>query len=240
MPGGVMGGEIRILCDFDGTIARVDTVDLLLERLADPSWKLLEEQWVRGEIGSRECMTEQIALLRGGWRAVERVLGEVEIAPTFAPFAAWCRSRGVPLFVASDGLDRVISHLLARDGIQVDAVCASQLVEGPRKSLSLRFPQMALPTSCGAEVCKCCFFPPTAPGEQRILIGDGRSDFCAAGQADLVFAFSSLALHCRQNDIPFIPFSDFDGVRELLSQHLDSRHARTGSPLLLREAVNRI
>lgn len=234
-----MRGEFRILCDFDGTIAPVDTVDLLLERLADPSWRLLEEQWVRGEIGSRECMAEQIALIRGGWRGIERVLDEVEIAPTFAPFAAWCRSRGVPLFVASDGLDRVIAHLLARDGIQVDAVCASQLVESRDSRLSLRFPQMALPTCCGAEVCKCCFFPVTAPGEQRILIGDGRSDFCAAGQADVVFAFSSLSLHCGQNDIPFIPFTDFDGVRELLSQALNPRQLRAGARLL-REAANRV
>lgn len=233
-----MGGEIRVLCDFDGTIARVDTVDLLLERLADPSWKVLEEQWVRGEIGSRECMTEQIALLRGGWKAIERVLAEVEIAPTFAPFAAWCRAHGVPLFVASDGLDRVIASLLARDGIQVDGVCASQLVECPDERLSLRFPQMALPTSCGAEVCKCCFFPPTAPGEQRVLIGDGRSDFCAAGQADLVFAFSNLALHCRQNDIPFVPFTDFQGVRELLTRMLAERGVRRPLARPLREVAS--
>ncbi len=234
-----MGRETRVLCDFDGTIARVDTVDLLLERLADPSWRLLEEQWVQGEISSRECMTEQVALLRGGWSAVEQVLEEVEIAPSFKSFAKWCRSRGVPLFVASDGLDRVIMHLLARDGIEVDAVCASQLVEEPGGNLSIRFPQMALPTSCGAEVCKCCFFPAVSPGEQRILIGDGRSDFCAAGQADLVFAFSNLALHCKQNDIAFVPFGDFDDVKRILSRVLDDRRA-PARPLRMRDAATRI
>lgn len=208
-----MEGEIAVFCDFDGTIARIDTVDLLLARLAPPSWRELEEQWVRGEIGARQCMAEQVALVRGGWTAVRRLLDEVGIDPDFAPFASWCRAHGIRLAIVSDGLDRVIAHLLAREGIVVDAVWASQLVEEPRGRLSLRFPQAALPTHCGAEVCKCGLFPESDSAPHRVLIGDGRSDFCAASRADTVFAFSTLAVHCRQNDVPFVPFAGFDDVR---------------------------
>jgi 2-hydroxy-3-keto-5-methylthiopentenyl-1-phosphate phosphatase len=54
-----------------------------------------------------------------------------------------------------------------------------------------------------------------------VLIGDGRSDFCISRRVDLVVASSKLAIHCEQNDIPFVPFVGFDTVRRLL----EKRHA---------------
>ena len=71
-----MSSPIEVYCDFDGTITRGDTIDVLLERLAHPSWKEVEARWERGEIGSRECMAQQVPLLQGGWAAVEKVLDD--------------------------------------------------------------------------------------------------------------------------------------------------------------------
>lgn len=214
-----MTSPIEVLCDFDGTIATVDTVDLLLERLADPAWRVLEEQWVQGEIGSRECMAGQIPLVRGGWRAIEALLAEVKLEPTFPAFAAWCREARVPLRVTSEGLDRVIHHLLARDGITVTEISACHLEER-RGRLSLSFPKTLADTHCGAALCKCSLFPTATPRPLRVLIGDGRSDFCCAARADVVFACSKLSLHCRQNDIPFVPFESFEGVRSAIAERL--------------------
>ena len=45
--------------------------------------------------------------------------------------------------------------------------------------------------------------------EPQIYIGDGRSDFCVAGRADLVFAKDKLADYCSDKNIPFIAFDDF-------------------------------
>ena len=42
--------------DFDGTISVLDVTDSLLQRFGQPGWQELEDQWERGEIGSRECM----------------------------------------------------------------------------------------------------------------------------------------------------------------------------------------
>src|SRR5207248_575930 len=76
---------MEIICDFDGTVARPDTVDELLEALADPAWRGIEERWRRGEIDSRECMARQVPLLRGGWTAIARFLDErVTVHPSFA------------------------------------------------------------------------------------------------------------------------------------------------------------
>lgn len=225
MPRLVKRPTLEILCDFDGTIARVDTVDVVLERLADPAWRVLEAAWVRGDINSRECMAGQVRLVRGGWPAVTRILDGVALDRTFAPFVTWCRAQAIPLRVASEGIDRIIRHLLARDGIVVDDVWASELVEGGDGGLSLRFPTRA--TACGASFCKCTLFPPAASRPVRVLIGDGRSDFCCAARADIVFACSKLAIHCQQNDIAYFPFEGFDSVARVLGEQLTPLAADT-------------
>src|SRR5271155_2356634 len=113
-----MARKPRIFCDFDGTITTGDTVDILLESLADPAWKDIEAQWEEGEIGSRECMARQIPLIRGGWNAVLEVLNTVQVDKTFSTFVSWCRQQKIPVFVVSDGLDKVIEYLLAREGMR--------------------------------------------------------------------------------------------------------------------------
>src|SRR5215831_8657091 len=149
--------HLEILCDFDGTISPVDTVDFLLERLADPSWRLFEDQWIRGEISSRECMAAQIALVRGGWSAIRRALGEVRLDPGFAGFASWCQESRIPLRVVSEGIEQVIGFLFRREGVLVEDVRAARLVQRPGRSLALRFPP-AGEALCGAGLCKCALF----------------------------------------------------------------------------------
>lgn len=217
MPGRVIEAPLEILCDFDGTIAPIDTVDYLLERLADPGWRLLEEQWIRGEIDSSACMTAQVALIRGGWRAIRRALEEVRLDPSFAAFAAWCRAARIPLRVVSEGIEQVIIHLLRREGVLVDEVWAPRLAERSNGAPELRLPARGS-ALCGAALCKCAFVTTAASAPFRVLIGDGRSDFCISRRADLVFACSKLAIHCEQNDISFVPFLGFDTVRRLLEQ----------------------
>jgi len=212
---------MEIICDFDGTVARPDTVDELLEALADPAWRAIEERWHRGEIDSRECMASQIPLLRGGWTAIARFLDErVTVHPSFAPFAAWCARRGIALRIASEGIDRVIHHLLARERVAVSSVWASRLEVGPDGMLSLDFSHACGRTYCGAALCKCETFRPSAGRPIRVLIGDGRSDFCAATRADVVFARAMLLEHCRAEQILCIPFESFDTVRTVIEHYL--------------------
>ena len=52
-----------VFCDFDGTITQLDVTDQILTQLAHPSWREIEQEWMLGLIGSRECLERQIALL---------------------------------------------------------------------------------------------------------------------------------------------------------------------------------
>lgn len=204
-----------VYCDFDGTIALEDVTDALLSRLADKEWLAIESEWERGIITARECMARQVPLIKGGWGAVKSVLSEIRLDPSFAPFAFWCAESGIPLMVVSDGLDKVIQHLLWRDDIPVDGIWANQVnCDGDR--LSLTFPPLSSQT-CETGVCKCHIMSKTSgPGAFRIVIGDGKSDYCWAQKADLVFAKSKLLEFCSSQGIPCHPFHDFALIRQSL------------------------
>jgi len=213
-----MSTRLEVYCDFDGTITQGDTVDVLLEAIGDPSWRAVEERWERGEIGSRECMALQIPLIRGGWKAIESVLAGVKIDPTFADFARWCRQGGIPLRIVSDGIDRVIHHLLSREGIRVDYVLANHLLESPQGDLSLTFPYAPVKASCSSGMCKCQVLSDLAQKAYIVVIGDGRSDFCWAPEADLLFAKSKLLAHCQRRSVPCVQFENFKTVRAMIEQ----------------------
>src|SRR2546430_16990676 len=102
---------MEIICDFDGTIARPDTVDELLEALADPAWRAIEERWRRGEIDSPECMARQIPLLPGGWNAIARLLDDRDpLHPAFAPVPPWVASHGIHLPLTTQGHTPRVHH----------------------------------------------------------------------------------------------------------------------------------
>ena len=93
-----------VFLDFDGTVSTRDVGIHLLERAGSDGWWALHEEYERGEIGSRECMYDQWALVegdeahaarhrrRGAARSGLRAAG----ATTFVP-------RGAEITVVSDG-----------------------------------------------------------------------------------------------------------------------------------------
>jgi 2-hydroxy-3-keto-5-methylthiopentenyl-1-phosphate phosphatase len=133
--------------------------------------------------------------------------------------------------VVSEGIEQVITHLLRRERVHVDEVWAPRLFERSSRELALRLPASGV-TLCGAALCKCVLVATAGSAPFRVLIGDGRSDFCLSRRVDLVVASSKLAIHCEQNDIAFHAFAGFDAVRHLLEKRpsISSRAvAPTGS-----------
>src|SRR3990167_7170363 len=190
--------QIQVFCDFDGTITRGDTVDLLLETLALDEWRAIEGKWEKGEISARECMSRQIPLIQGGWTAIEKILQTVEVDRSLGAFVAWCRQKRIKFSIVSDGLDRVISYLLTRDNIEVDAIWSNTLVEKEDGCLSLYFPERNWRHVCNSGRCKCQILDMAPPGTLKVVIGDGRSDFCWAHAADVLFAKDKLATYCHR------------------------------------------
>jgi 2-hydroxy-3-keto-5-methylthiopentenyl-1-phosphate phosphatase len=215
--------KCRVLLDFDGTICEADTTDLLLERFADPAWHEIEEEWKAGRIGSRECMVRQIDLVRATPAELDAFIGTVRIDRGFPGFVRRFGQLGHSLVVVSDGLDRTIRTVLDRAGINLPFF-ANHLQWRGGDRWRLTFPHARGTCATLAGNCKCSF----AEGRPRaltIMVGDGRSDFCVAGRADLVLAKGSLLSHCRANDLPHCAFETFEEATALLAGWLDTRGA---------------
>ena len=213
---------MRIFCDFDGTIAKVDTTDLVLTRLADPAWEDLEERWTRGEITAAECMRGQVALIGGDDDALNAVLDSVALADGFAEFVAWCQANAVPLTVVSDGVDHFIARILGRHGLEHLPVIANRLVGNAELGRRLEQPWSRAGCAAGSGVCKCQVAVRSddranAPDDLMVFIGDGRSDFCVSGRADLLFARDKLAAYARSRAMPHHEFSDFHTITATLA-----------------------
>ncbi len=209
---------MRIFCDFDGTIAKVDTTDLVLTRLADPAWEELEARWTRGEITAAECMRGQIALIGGDEADLDAVLDTVELADGFIDFVAWCQANAVPLTVVSDGVDRFITRILGRHGLSHLPVVANHLAGNQDVGRRLEQPWSRAGCAAGSGVCKCQVATrQTADDDLMVFIGDGRSDFCVSGRADLLFARDKLADYARARAMPHHVFSDFHTITTTLA-----------------------
>lgn len=206
----------ELLCDFDGTISTRDVTDFLLERFAEPGWRDWEARWERGEIGSRECMARQVELLRCSVDELGEALDEVGVDSGFSAFLALARRMGGRVTVVSDGIDHAISTILGRIGAGDVPIRANHLVVEGERRYALRHPNAEARCRSRSGTCKCAVAAAGSTHSPRILIGDGRSDFCASEAVDLVLAKGALADHCERGQQPFLRFETFSDLQVML------------------------
>ncbi|MBS0363813.1 MAG: MtnX-like HAD-IB family phosphatase [Proteobacteria bacterium] len=220
---------MRIICDFDGTITRQDTTDLVLERLADRKWAVLQDAWLAGKLTGADCMTGQIALVGGSQADLEAVLDSVQLDPGFAEFVAWCETMGFPVSIVSDGVDRFIDRILTRHGLDRVTATANRLAGAPG-AWSLELPWREAGCAAGSGVCKCAVSAPSLSERDApmVYIGDGRSDFCVSAKADILFAKGALADHCAAHGRSYYPFDTFHDVRRRLTMLVGARPPMLG------------
>lgn len=217
----------HVLCDFDHTITAQDVTDGLLGHFADPAWERLEAAWQEGRINARTCTSAQVALMDATAAQIDAYVDSVEVDRSFAAFVAFCDSVGVGIEVVSDGLDYGVRRILNRHGVGHLPVTANRLEFQPGGRCAVRFGHPGADCRAGQGVCKCAVAGQLSPDTRRLLIGDGHSDCCLAGQVDLVFARDRLLAHCQQNAIPHLPISDFTQALAALRALLAADHPVT-------------
>ncbi len=223
-----------VFCDFDGTITQGDVTDRILEELAAPDWRALEDEWVRGRIGSRECLERQMALVDASEDQINALIDAVPIDPGFAGFYRFTRARRIPLYVVSDGFDYIIRRVLRRSGMEGPLENGSHLfssaLQVQNRRLSASFP--APPCEHGCATCKAEVIERIGRAyDPVIFVGDGLSDRYAIGLAEIVFAKNQLLDYCRNHDLACRPFETFADIQAALSDSATSREMETGKHL---------
>jgi 2-hydroxy-3-keto-5-methylthiopentenyl-1-phosphate phosphatase len=229
-----------LFLDFDGTISERDAIDALLEAFADPRWLDIEREWRAGRIGSRACLSEQIALLRATQEELDRLLDSIELDAGLNVLLKTCAAHQIQSYVISDGLDYCIHRILSRtstDFIRHSLhVYTNHLESKGGDEWRVEFPFFHQACAHGCATCKPAMMSllnnTAAP---TIFVGDGLSDRYAAASADLVFAKQSLAAYCVEQQIPFIAYDNLADVAAYLEAAL-----LRGADFTTREPIERV
>lgn len=210
---------LAIFTDFDETITRINVTDTVLEKFADPLWRAIQDAWLAGKLSAREVLQQQMPLITVEPEELNAFIDSVEVDPSFAEFAQFCRQEGHDLYVLSDGFDYWIRRILNRvvsetGGSWPFPVFACNLIlKSPGVEIS--FPYFPDGCSHGCATCKPdLFFQLSRKAESSVVIGDGSSDFLLTRGADLVLAKGSLRRFCQTERIPYESFDHFGDVLE--------------------------
>ncbi len=220
-----------VICDFDGTATTLDIGDEICRRFADPSWEDWDRRLQAGELTLPEAQERMWPLVRAARAEVLAYVRAIaRLRPGFERFVREVSARrGARFVIASGGLAFYIEEVLgplraagldievlANEGRFVEADGARGDSGGGRIEIS--FPHRArlgCTAGYGCAVCKGRVVDELRAASLRTtFIGDGRSDRCAAGRADALFAVegSSLARWCAERAIPHRTFTSFDEV----------------------------
>ncbi len=208
--------SIKFFVDFDGTITEQDVVDQILERFADPEWRVIEKEWADGRIGSRECLSRQMGLVKATKAEFKKLVGEIKVEPTFYDFLKTARSLSIPVIVASDGMDWVIREILKEE-----VPVFSNKLEWTQEGIRIGFPEGPLCVHSCAN-CKARVIASQRSADDTVVfVGDGLSDRFATGHADVVFAKNKLVKFCEENNIKHKHYTSFKDIEQWLIRHCD-------------------
>ncbi len=214
---------IRIFTDFDGTITRRDVGDAFFEHFGGARSTEAVKEYRAGNISAVECFRRECAACGTvGLSALHEFIDREEIDESFGEFAGFCRAKQFALTVVSDGMDYYIARILRRHGLGDVPVHANTLELVPagdpeRFTLVPRFPNRdEICDRCAS--CKRNYLITTSADDDIIVyVGEGYSDTCPAGFADIVFAKDELGKFCRDENISFFEYRSFTDVTGRLS-----------------------
>lgn len=218
--------HIAVLCDFDGTIAERDVGHSFFETFIADKERWLEslEQWKMGLISSKECLESEVSWVEADKRDIDAFVHGERLDPYFMDFVDFCVKRKYEVLILSDGLDYYIDALLMRSGVGFIPFRANHLRFEEERIAGIDFPYFDTMdcTMCGN--CKRHHLEEKKrSGLLTVYVGNGYSDRCPAGHADLVLAKGELLDHCKREGVGCVPFHNFRDVeRELTNRFIIS------------------
>jgi Haloacid Dehalogenase superfamily, subfamily IB, phosphoserine phosphatase-like/2,3-diketo-5-methylthio-1-phosphopentane phosphatase len=212
--------DLIVFFDFDNTITTIDVVDDMLGRFSkDDGWKEIEARWQRGDIGSRECLKEQVEGIRVEKNRLDKYISTIKIDPYFKRLLTLLGSRKIPYLIVSDNFDYVLKNILKHNGLSGLEVYCNKANYAENK-FNPTFPYSNAKCGDCANCKKTHLLSRKSEGVTTVYVGDGRSDVCASKVADTVFAKDYLKKLFEKEGLPHIAISSLKDVYEYFERSL--------------------
>lgn len=208
----------QFFCDFDGTITKEDTLNKFLCTYAGENWLDIEDDWIKGKIGSKECIEKQMQLFDNvDEQSLNDFINSIEIDETFPDFLNYLKLQGIDFYIVSDGFDYFIERILKKYNISGVKIFSNKL-EIKNRKFRTYFPNYNPECIPASGVCKCNVIKSSRIVTKRVLYaGDGLSDFCAAKNADFLFAKGKLLEYGRSTHFKnLIEFNTFAEIKDYI------------------------
>lgn len=203
----VNGNSCAIFFDFDNTITQFDVLDDFIERYAiNKDWSKFEKLWQAGKIGSQECLSKQLGLIRINKKEFNDYILHIPIDPDFKLLLSYFKSKGIEPIIVSDCFVTIVEGILKNHGINNIKIFAN-ILEHKGDRLELSFPYVNKKCNRCAHCKKSNVIKNGASKKTIVYIGDGLSDVCPAEQCDLVFAKDLLLKYFKRNKMKHIQFT---------------------------------
>jgi len=236
--------QYSIFCDFDGTITKDDSIDLILQSFSvNEKWKGIERQWASGVIGSKECLMKQFSEIRMDRNDIFDIAKKLRLEDGFIEFSRFCNNNNIPLYIISDGISSLIQYFLRLHGLHFTAIYANYLeFTSGRKAEFVPLSDSDTSYSCRHEVtcanCKSLVIKHIIRTDHirlddTIYIGDGASDISGALECETVFAKEKLATLLYSRGKKSHLFNDF---QEILKAIKNDQHQRMAGMTVESEA----
>jgi len=218
-----------VFCDFDGTISKEDSTDLILECFSiRDNWRGVEEKWQNGFIGSRDCLIEQFKDVHANQLDIELLVERLHIENGFVEFVQFCKAKGLQFYIVSAGINSVIRKFLQIHKIDgVDNIYANDIQYFPNGVVQFNCMTDTAGYNCNHDLA-CANCKPAivnevlrshnASHQDAIYIGDGLSDLLAAMECSTIFAREKLCSALQERAVVSRKFTTFFDIISSLSR----------------------
>lgn len=213
-----MEKAFKIFVDFDGTITIKDIGEEIFRHFAEKDKvEIIIDDLLKNKISSRNCWEQLCKAVPEIEKAqLDKFIDSMTIEPSFISFANYCHKKGDEIIVLSDGFDYYIERIFNLYSINSIKVYANNLSVAENK-LVPSFPFYNESCFVTANCKRTHVITNSSDEDYTVFIGDGNSDKDVVEYCDFIFAKHDLLRYCEINRITFLPFKDFEDVKERLN-----------------------
>ncbi|MDM5156227.1 2-hydroxy-3-keto-5-methylthiopentenyl-1-phosphate phosphatase [Bacillus sp. DX1.1] len=215
--------NIRIFCDFDGTITNNDNIIAIMEKFAPPEAETIKQKILSQEISIQEGVGQLFSLLPSNLRDdITTFIKETAVIRAgFQEFVQFVQINHISFHIISGGMDFFVHPLL--EGLIASNHIYCNTTDFSGETIKVNWPHPCdehCKNECG--LCKSTLIHQLgSQGDFNIVIGDSITDLQAAKLANKVFARDFLTAKCKEHHIPYTYFETFYDVQTEIQQLLE-------------------